>query len=81
MNEISKKLVAQREKDDATLNYASREAQEAILNPDLSDSIKDEILISAVGTINQIAEQRWVYEAIPRKNADLKQSDTIYKAK
>ena len=81
MNEISQKLVAQREKDDTMLNYVSKEAQEAILNPDLSDFLKDEILISAVGTINQIAEQRWIYEAIPRKNADLKQSDTIYKAK
>ena len=81
MNEISKYLVAQREKDDTMLNYVSREAQEAILNPDLSDSLKDEILISTVGTINHIAERRWVYEAIPRKNADLKQSDTIYKAK
>jgi len=81
MNEISKNLVAQREKDDATLNYVSRQAQEAILNPDLSDPLKDEILISAVGAIDQIAEQRWVYEAIPRKNAYLKQSDTIYEAK
>jgi hypothetical protein len=81
MNETSKKLVGQRKKDDATLNYVSREAQVAILNPDLSDSIKEEILIDAVGTINQIAERRWIYEAIPRKDADLKQSDTIYKSK
>jgi hypothetical protein len=80
MKETREKLVVQREKDDATLNYVSREAQVAILNPDLSDSIKEEILIEAVGTINQIAERRWIYEAIP-KNADLKQSDTIYKSK
>ena len=81
MNEIRKNLVAQREKDDTTLNYVSRAAQEAILSPDLSDALKDEILLTAVGTINQIAERRWVYEAIPIKKADLKQSDTIYKAK
>jgi hypothetical protein len=59
----------------------SREAQIAILNPDLSDSIKDKILNAAVGTINQIAERKWIYEAIPRKNVDLKQSDTIYESK
>ena len=81
MKEINQNLAEQREKDDATLNYVSREAQMAILNPDLSDSIKDEILIEAVGTINQIAERRWIYEAIPRKNADLKQSNTIYESK
>src|SRR5215211_3578028 len=80
MNQISETLLGQREKDDATLNYVSREAQEAILNPDLSDSIKEEILNTAVGTINQIAERRWIYEAIPRKNTDLKESGTIYKA-
>lgn len=81
MKEIKQNLIEQREKDDTTLNYVSKEAQVAILNPDLSDSIKDEILTSAVGTINQIAERRWIYEAIPGKNAGLKQSDTIYESK
>ena len=81
MKEIREILLGQKEKDDTTLNYVSREAQEAILNPDLSDSIKDEILNEAVETIYQIAERKWIYEAIPRKNADLKQSDTINEAK
>ena len=81
MKEIREILLGQKEKDERTLNYVSREAQEAILNPDLSDSIKDEILNEAVGTINQIAERKWIYEAIPRKNVDVKQSDTIYAAK
>ena len=80
MKEIKQNLIEQREKDDATLSYVSREAQMAILNPDLSDSIKDEILNATVGTINQIAERRWIYEAIPSKNVDLKQSNTIYEA-
>jgi hypothetical protein len=81
MKEIREILLGQKEKDDATLNYVSREAQEAILNPELSDSIKEEILNATVGTIYQIAERRWTYEAIPSKNTDLKQSDTIYKSK
>jgi hypothetical protein len=81
MKEIREILLGQKEKDERTLNYVSREAQQAILNPDLSDSIKDEILNEAVGTINQIAERRWVYEAIPRKNEDLKQSNIIYESK
>ena len=80
MKQISEQLLEQKGKDDATLNYVSREAQVVILNPDLSDSLKDEILNTAVGTINQIAERRWIYEAIPRKNADLKESGTIYEA-
>ena len=81
MKEIREILLGQKEKEDMTLNYVSREAQVAILSPDLSDSIKDEILNTAVGTINQIAERRWIYEAIPRKNVDLKQSDIIYESK
>jgi hypothetical protein len=81
MKEIREKLLEQKGQDDATLNYVSREAQMAILNPDLSDTIKDEILNATVGAINQIAERRWVYEAIPGKNADPKQSDTIYSSK
>jgi hypothetical protein len=80
MKEIREQLLGQREKDDATLNYVSREAQVAILNPDLSDSIKEEILNTAVGTIHQIGERRWVYEAIPGKKEDLKLSSTIYEA-
>jgi hypothetical protein len=80
MKEIREILLEQKEKDDTTLNYVSREAQEAILHPDFSDSIKEEILIAAVGTINQIAERRWIYEVISRKDADLKQSHTIYEA-
>jgi hypothetical protein len=80
MKEIREILIEQREKDDAALNYVSREAQIAILNPDLPDPIKDEILIAAAGTIHQIAERRWVYEAIPRENAVLKRSDRIKQA-
>ena len=80
MKELREQLIEQRQKDDTTLNYVSREAQEAILNPDLSDSLKDEILTSAVGTIHQIAERRWIYEAIPRKNSELKESGPIYEA-
>ena len=81
MKGLREKLLGQREKDDATLNYVSREAQVAILNPDFSDSIKDELLNAAVGTIHEIAERRWIYETIPRKNVDPKQADTIYSPK
>lgn len=80
MKEMREILLGQREKDDMTLNYVSREAQVAILNPDLSDRIKDEILNAAVGTIHQIAERRWVYKTIPRENADPKQSNIIYQS-
>ena len=81
MKELREILIEQKGKDDETLNYVSREAQVAILNPDLSDSIKDEMLNAALGTIHQVAERRRIYEAIPRKNVDPKQADTIHEAK
>jgi hypothetical protein len=80
MNERSEKLIGQKGKDDAMMNFVSRQAQEAILDPNLPESYKDEIVGAAVGTILRIAERRNAYNAGYSKSRGLKQSCTIYDA-
>ena len=81
MKERSEKLIGQKEKDDAVINIESQKAQEAILNPNLSEERKDEILETAVTRILRIAERRNAYSARESESRQLKQSYTIYKAK
>ena len=80
MKERGEKLVGRKAKDDATMNFVSRQAQEAILNPNLPESYKDEVLRAAVGTILRIAERRNTYKVSPRKRWGLKRDHTLYKA-
>ena len=54
MNERREKLIGQKAKDDATMNFVSRQAQEAILNPNIPETYKDFILEAAVGTLRRI---------------------------
>jgi hypothetical protein len=63
MNERGEKLIGQKAKDDAMINFVSRQAQEAILNPDLPEGYKDEMLSIALRTIHKISERRKVYFA------------------
>ena len=63
MEEITKKLIGQREKDDALLNFASRQAQESILNPNLPESYKDEVLGAAIATIHKVGGRKAAYFA------------------
>jgi hypothetical protein len=58
MKETEEKLTAQREKDDAIINFVSKQAQEAILDPNLPEFYKDEVVDGAVGKILKIAEKR-----------------------
>ena len=80
MKERSQNLAGQKEREDALLNFVSRQAQEAILDPNLPESYKDEIVGAAVGTILRIAERRNRYEVTPRKRWGLKRDHTIYEA-
>ena len=80
MKERSQNLAGQKEREDALLNFVSRQAQEAILDPNLPESYKDEIVGTAVGTILRIAERRNRYEATPRKRWGLERDHTIYEA-
>jgi len=80
MKERGEKLIGQKAKDDATMNFVSRQAQEAILDPNLPEFYKDDVLGAAVGTILRIAERKNAYNARLRESRRLKRSHTIYDA-
>jgi hypothetical protein len=80
MNERSGKLTRQKAIDDATMNFVSRQAQEAILNPNLPELYKDYVLEAAVETLRGIEERKEVYSTNWIDNQELKQSRTIYEA-
>ena len=73
-----KNFIGQKEKDDAIMNFVSRQAQEAILDPNLPESYKDAALEAALNAILRIAEKRSDYYAMPRERQRLKQSQTVY---
>ncbi len=81
MKEQGEKVIGQKAKDDETMNFVSRQAQEAILDPNIPASYKDEVVGAAVGTILRIAERRNRYEVAPRKRWGLKRDHTIYEAR
>ncbi len=81
MKEAREKLIGQKAKDDATMNFVSRQAQEAILDPHIPEFYKDEVVGAAVGTILRIAEKRNAYNATLNERRRLKRSQTIYEAK
>ena len=43
------------EKENALLDFVNRQAQEAILDPNLPSSYKDEVMDDAIGTIQKVA--------------------------
>ncbi len=82
MKERDENLIGQKAKEDATINFVSYQAQEAILNPNLPEAYKDQIVSAAVGTLLRIAERRNSYNTDPsRKKWGLKRSHTVYEAK
>ena len=62
-NGRSKKTIGVREKDDALMNFVVRQAQEAILNPNLPEADKDAALETAISTIQKVAEKKAAYFA------------------
>jgi hypothetical protein len=74
MKERNKKLMGQKAKEDAIMNFVSRRAQEAILDPNLPESYKDAALEAALGALLRIAERRNAYDAGRRKSRQLKKS-------
>jgi len=59
------------------MNFVSRQAQEAILDPNLPESYKDDIVGAAVGTILRIAERKNAYDGGRRES---RRSHKIYEA-
>jgi len=80
MKERTEILLEQRERDDALMNFVSRQAQEAILNPNLPESYKDEVLESAVEAIQKVAERKVAYYATFEEGHKSKRSRIIYEA-
>jgi hypothetical protein len=78
MKEAGEKAIDQKKADDATINFVSRQAQEAILDPNLPEFYKDYVLEAAIGTILKIAEKRSAYDARSKETKGREQ--TIYEA-
>lgn len=81
MKETSERIIGQKERDDAVLEFVSYQAQQAILDPNLPEDFKDLIVGDAVRKIQRIAERRNSYNAEQKEGRQLSQSHTIYKAK
>ena len=56
MKENIEKIIQQLAEDEVLRNAVSRQAQEAILNPDVPVAEKDEVVESAVETIHRIGQ-------------------------
>jgi len=80
MKDKNERIIGTREKDDALLDFVNYQAQEAILNPNLPGSYKDEALRSAIGTIQKIAERKSVYYAKYGEGRKTRQPHVIYEA-
>jgi len=94
MKENIEKITKLMAEDDATRNVVSYQAQEAILNPNISETEKDEVLEVAVETIHRIGQNKVTYAAIidahnakrdaenakHRERRRRKESQTIYEA-
>jgi hypothetical protein len=80
MNEKNKKPVGTTERENALLDFVNRQAQEAILDPNLPDSHKNEVVNAAIGTIQKVAERKAVYYAKYGEGRRLRQFHVIYEA-
>jgi chorismate mutase len=72
MKERDEISIEQKSKEDAVINFVSKQAQEAILDPNLPEFFKDEVVDAAVGKILKIAEKRNNYNI---------RHKTVYQAK
>ena len=79
MKERGRKYTIQKKRDDAVMNFVSRQAQEAILDPNLPESYKDEILNVAIKTLLMIVEKRSAYITKPRENQKSKKTKRFAK--
>jgi len=69
------------ERDEALMDFVNYQAQEAILNPILPESYKDEVLDATVGTIQKVAERKAVYYAKYGEGRRTRKPHIIYEAK
>jgi len=81
MKERGKNNTLQKERDDAIMDFVSRQAQEAILDPNLPESYKEAALEAALDALQKIAEKRSNYITGPKESQRLKRSQVVYKSK
>ena len=81
MKEREEKLIGQKERNDATMNFVSRQAQEAILDPNVPEWYKDYLLKAAIETIRRISDSRPAYNSESQEVPQANRSHTVYKAK
>ena len=63
MKERNEKQIGPIEKNNAILDAVNYQAQEAILDPNLPDAYKDDVLNLAINTIQKVAECKAAYNA------------------
>src|SRR5215216_5277291 len=80
MNDNGEIKIGIREKEDALLDFVNYQAQEAILDPGLPDSYKDEVLNAAVETIQKVGERKAVYYAKYGEGRRARPHHIIYEA-
>lgn len=80
MKGTNENKISQLERDNALLNFVSKQAQEAILDPNLPNLYKDEILEAAIGTIQKVAERRAAYYAKYGEGRRTRPTHIIYEA-
>ena len=62
MKENEEKIITQKERYDAVLEFVNFQAQEAILNPTLPNDFKDMIVEDAIRKIRRIGEKRGTFQ-------------------
>jgi len=80
MNDKDEKIIGSREKDHALMDFVNYKAQDAILSPNLPGSYKDEVLDTAVRTIQQVAERKAAYYAKYGEGRRTRKPHVIYEA-
>jgi len=81
MKNKGKPITGSMERDEALMDFVNYQAQEAILNPTLPESYKDEVLDATIGTIQKVAERKAVYYAKYGEGRRTRKPHIIYEAK
>src|SRR5215204_4060712 len=80
MKNKGKPITGSMERDEALMDFVNYQAQEAILNPTLPESYKDEVLDATIGTIQKVAERKAVYYAKYGEGRRSRKPHIIYEA-
>src|SRR5690349_5822704 len=80
MNDQNEKSMGARERDDVLLNFVTRQAREAILDPNLPETHKNDAVEAAVGTVQKNAERKAVYYAKYGEGRRTRKPRVIYEA-